>query len=103
MKSWFIFGFGLFLGMVFGAFLASFLLFDDVTQDHSKATVAMAGRGHHPRAVAPVRPMPALVAEERPASVIAQPVNLESLPPADDPSVISTVKRDESAPDLTIH
>jgi len=100
MKSWFVFGSGLLCGVILGAFLASFLLFDDFTKQRPQAVPATAvslndikpakvARNKVQKVAAPV---PAV--EVKPAAVAAEAVDLNSLPPAEE-GVIATARRDD--------
>ncbi len=100
MKSWFVFGSGLLCGVILGAFLASFLLFDDITKQRPQAVPATAVSLNDikPAKVAgnKVRKIvaPTLAVEVKPAAVAAEAVDMSSLPPAEE-SVIATARRDD--------
>ena len=100
MKSWLIFGFGVTLGGVCGAFLTAFILFDDLTHKTSSADPRMAMvktlKSDKPKAI----PASAVVLPEqeaRPQAVAAEAVDPDSLPAAAPNGVISTAKRDDAA------
>lgn len=113
MKNWLIFGSGLILGAVLGAYFVAYLFFDDVTKT-PKTTVVTKAASHgvplsqvaiakpqpkkiEPPPVAPsAAPSTPSISETKPASLAAQPVDPDSLPPAE-PNVISTAKRDDAA------
>ena len=103
MKSWLIFGSGLFLGVFLGAFVASFFLFDDMTTAppvSHRPVVAKAKPSHRkiqPAAAPQTLPEPqsvALVPESRPAAVAAEAVDPDTLPPAEDSGVTATARTD---------
>jgi hypothetical protein len=100
MKSWLLFGFGMFLGIFLGAVGASFFLYDDVTQAPpraAKAAVTVSSPAARPRpASVPPAAVAALAVEARPVAVPAQAVDVSALSDVD-AAVISTVRREATA------
>ena len=113
MKNWLIFGSGLILGTVLGAYFVAYLFFDDVTKTPKTAVVTKAAPSvaplsevaiakSQPKKVEPppgapsATPSAPSISETKPAALAAQFVDPDSLPPAE-PNVISTAKRDDAA------
>lgn len=110
MKSWFIFGSGIFLGLVLGTLLTAFVLFDDVS-GKSRGSAEKKGSSANTAAVKkqskeqeksreiqtvstnPVAP------ESKPQAVTAEAVSLDDL---SEPS-LSTVKRDDAPASPAAH
>ncbi len=96
MKSWFIFGFGLVVGVMFGAFLAAFLLFDDLTEKrpHRIPTVMTATK-------APLQKTKVLailsIKKAEPVVIAAEAVAMDSLPNAEENDALATAKREDAA------
>lgn len=110
MKSWFIFGFGLSAGVLLGAFLAAYLLFDDLVKKKPKSSSpVIAAAKAHPHPTQKIEPQqievqktenvpPLPPQEDKPAAVTATPLDLDSLPPAEENNAVATVK-DQGSPD----
>jgi len=124
MKSWFLFGSGLFLGMVFGALTVAFFLYDvemAAPQLSSRTPVAPGvakAKGSQPKVSVSVKThLPPAAAktqtvgvprsmmlqshsdsENRPAAITAEEVNTDSLPSTDHDGVMATARTD-TAPD----
>jgi hypothetical protein len=115
MKSWFLFGSGLFFGAIFGAFLAAFLLFDafseketpaavvaSVKVDKKKTSTSQVNRSVQNQKASSSQ-SDSLLTEAKPIAIPARPaglraetVDLEALSTEVD-DVISTVKRDDGS------
>lgn len=96
MKSWFVFGFGLVLGAVMGAFFTMFILFDDVTQRRSPTAPSVVATAKSKLKKARSSLSPSSI-EAKPTAIAAEAVDLDSLPPAEEGGVMATVKREDAA------
>ncbi len=100
MRFWFTLGFGLILGTVFGFFLASFLLFDDVqdrprqASNQIKTTDMVAHAATKIREEPPPKAAPVVV-DSKPAAVAAEAVDLNAIT-VDESNAISTAKRESN-------
>jgi len=100
MKSWLIFGMGLFLGICLGAISAAFLLDDSTVPPSSPRPAVVAktkSKPSHPKTSQTTAPQtlsahPAAVPDNRPVAVTAEGVNPDSLPPEEEDGVISTAR-----------
>ncbi len=97
MKSWLLFGFGMFLGIFLGAVGASFFLYDDVVHAAArppKSAAAVSSSATKPRLTAvPAASVVAGAVDSRPVAVPAQAVDLSILSDVD-AAIISTVRQD---------
>ncbi len=99
MKFCLTFGFGLILGTVFGFFLASFLLFDDVQPPHPKKPAVT--QAAPPKSAPPtnrVRPpspqsSPAVI-DSKPVTITAAPVELGEIPDAEPANTVTNATLD---------
>lgn len=106
MKSWFLFGTGLVMGITLGALGAAFFLFDEEVSKKSLGSGPAVTATHRiPRSVKKAegvdlatQPDTATATPEvKPAAVAAEAVDIDSLPDAEKEPVISTVKREEES------
>lgn len=98
MKSWLLFGFGMFLGIFLGAVGASFFLYDDVTHaavrsPRLSANVSSSARRPSMKEESSSASVAATAPDLRPPSVPAQAVDLSTLSDVD-AAIMSTARQD---------
>ena len=107
MKSWLIFGFGMVLGGALGAFLVTFIFFDELTQKSSAPVPRIAAVKTVPSEKPKATSAPSVVAtpveEARPVAVTAEAVDPDSLPLMESADVMATAKREDAAPSSKLH